>query len=357
MARVAFDLTVAAYDRGGSGVVARELFNALRAEASHVLEGVTCPGTRPVEGRRGLRDRAHTLLRDLWWFPHGVATAAARRDAEILHVPMLAGPRATMPVVITIHDLAIQRYPEAFRGWYRRYVSRTLPRALDESAAIITVSEFSKTEIVEAGADPARVHVVHNGLRRGFAPASPADVTRVRRHYGLPERFVLTVGALEPRKNHALLARAVAAASASVRTSIPLVHAGPSGWITSAEESGLRSIGYVPDGDLPALYSAARMLAYPSLFEGFGLPVLEAMACGTPVITTDGSSLHEVAGDAALLVDATSIDAVADAIARLWCDDALHADLRTAGHDRAPAFTWERAATLTSTVYDTVLRT
>ena len=193
--------------------------------------------------------------------------------------------------------------------------------------------------------------------------SDPGRLAAVRLRYELPERFVLFLGAMEPRKNLPRLLEAFAALAPGLRREFPLVVAGAQGWLNDsvheqAQKLGLgesvRFAGYIEQGDLAALYSLASVFAYPSVWEGFGLPVLEAMACGTPVLTSNVSSLPEVAGAAAVLVPPADVDAMADGLSRLLCDSALRADLVARGLRRVGAFSWERCARETLAVYTAV---
>jgi glycosyltransferase involved in cell wall biosynthesis len=284
-------------------------------------------------------------------------------------MPAAVAPlRSSLPVVVTIHDLAILRFPETFRRWHRTFASYLLPRLVRRVSAIVSVSEATKSDLVELlGVAPERVSVIPCGISAGFSPLDAGDprLAAVRDRYSLPEAYAITVGAIEPRKNLPRLLRAVDQLTKRREfRDLSLLHIGPGGWLTKevsrtlAElrlEDRVRFLGYVPNDDLAALYQQARLAIYPSLFEGFGLPVLEAMASGCPVVTSNCSSMPEVAGGAAVLVDPMSVEAIADGIARLWCDDGLRHALIACGQRRAATFTWEFAARETMKLYDRVL--
>ena len=364
------DLTVCKYDRAGSGVYVEQLSTALRSLLGSRLIGLSFPSAAPPQPGAHFRNRVQTLTRDLWWTQWAVTRAAERRGATLLHMPVGVGPvRCRLPVVVTIHDLAILRFPERFRTWFRNYARFVLPRIAIKAAKIITVSESSRTDIIERlNQSPERVVAIPNGVSPGFRPQSgdSDEMAAVRRRYELPSRFAITVGSVEPRKNLVRLLHVVQALRSDAATSdVQLVHVGPQGWLNrdvaqTYRELGLKSavrfLGYVPAEDMPTLYSLAQVLVYPSLFEGFGLPVLEAMACGCPVVTSNVSSLPEVAGSAAVLVDPTSNESIADGVRRVWIDAALRGELRKLGLDRATQFSWERAARETARVYDSVLQ-
>jgi glycosyltransferase involved in cell wall biosynthesis len=359
--RVALDVTVAKLGRAGPHVYITELARALEQLLGDRLLPIASRLAELVPPRRRVGDRLRTIGRDLWWHQIGVTRAARRAGAALLHLPAGVGPvRRTMPVVLTIYDLNVLRSPQLFRPWFRRYSRVVLPRAARTADAVITLSYASKTDIVERlGIAAERVTVVPPGVHPLFAPLADGSerAADVRHRYDLPRAFVLTVGSVEPRKNLPRLIGAIERLRAESPTAdVALVHAGPEGWLSNGvtRATGVRFLGHVPREDLAALYSLARVCAYPSLYEGFGLPVAEAMACGCPVVTSNVSSLPEVAGDAAVLVDPASVDAIAAGIARLWTDDAGRADLVRRGRERARRFTWERAARETAAVYQGV---
>lgn len=369
--RVAFDVTMARTNLMGTGTYARELLRALRPLLGSRLSTIDCRFARAFTHRKSTADRLSTLAHDLWWTQFGTLTAARSCEAELLHVPsMLAPTRGSIRVVVNIHDLAILRFPQKFRRWHRTWTSWQLPRVAGTADAIVALSEATKEDIVELlGVPPERVTVIPCGIKGDFTAPAPdeRDLCEMRARYALPENFLISVGAIEPRKNIVRLLKAIK----RLRDSCPsldlkLVHVGPVGWQAddvprAVTELGLgdhvRFLGFVPDRHLAALYRIAVASVYPSLFEGFGLPVLEAMASGCPVVTSDRSSLPEVAGDAAILVDPTCVDSIADGVRQVWESDELRRDLTARGLRRAAGFTWEAAARETIRLYDRVLAT
>jgi glycosyltransferase involved in cell wall biosynthesis len=235
---------------------------------------------------------------------------------------------------------------------YRRWLPWMLPR-LD---TVITVSDSSRRDITRfMRVNPVRIHVIPGAVSPRWQPPDADALRAARAAYSLPERYLLYVGNVEARKN---LQRVIAAYATLPTDTPPLVIVGPHKWrysaiVAAAAELGDRLIftGYVDDAHLPAVYGGALLFLFPSLYEGFGLPVLEAMACGTPVITSTASSLPEVAGDAALLVDPTDTDAIAAAMVRLLADADLQHELRKKGLARAADFSWPQAARRTLTAY------
>ncbi|MFP4500862.1 MAG: glycosyltransferase family 4 protein [Candidatus Hydrogenedentota bacterium] len=292
---------------------------------------------------------------------------ANAQGVDLLHYPANVGPlrRCGCPVVLTVHDCSFIENPAWFRWERAQYYRYAVGRSARLADRIITVSRFAADSIRDwLGLPEDRVDVVYNGVRPLFSPRDAAAQAAVREKYALPERFFLFVGTLEPRKN---LERLVRAYSAVVKRDVGevLVIAGRLGWKqsfikgfknTGARSAHVRVLGHVPDADLPALYAAARAFVWPSLYEGFGLPVAEAMACGAAVLTSSTTALPEIAGDAALLVDPEDESAIAAGLCRLSQDDELVTRLREKGPGQAAPFSWESAARGTAAVYMEVLK-
>jgi len=274
--------------------------------------------------------RASVLARELWWYPLRLSTFTA---ADVLHCTTYYGPvRPRTPTVVTVHDLALWRHPEAFGRWTRAYVPRIVPRVVRSARRVIAVSEFTAGELeVLLGIPRSRIDVVPNGVDPVFHPDGPrADGD-----------YVLAVGTLEPRKN---LERAIEAAE---RLGVELRVAGAKGWGGIAVRgANVRWLGRVGDDELARLYRGARCFVYPSLYEGFGIPVLEAMACGVPVVTSRGGATEEVAGGAAILVDPLDVADIAAGMERAL------AGPRETGIERARSFSWDESARLTQQVYE-----
>ncbi len=289
--------------------------------------------------------------------------AAWRERLDLLHALAYVTPAlAPCPTIVTVHDLSFVLYPEAFRPFNRLYLRTMTRRSVLRSRRILADSFSTRDDLVRLWGIPrGRISVVHAAVEDDYCPAPLAQVEEFRRQRGLPERFVLYLGTLEPRKNVTAVVDAFARwVQATGDSATHLVLAGAKGWyyeqvFRRVQEVGLPDRvhfpGYVPSAELPAWYRAATAFIYPSLYEGFGLPPLEAMACGTPVITSNTSSLPEVVGDAALLVDPYDIDAIADALARLLADADLRQQLRAAGLARARRFSWEQTARETIAAY------
>jgi glycosyltransferase involved in cell wall biosynthesis len=278
--------------------------------------------------------RAWNLPRDALWYP--VALPRSARTLDVLHCPTYRGPVVDgAPLVVTVHDLAVFRHPDAFNRWSRWYGPRVVPRVLRRARIVIAVSEFTTRELVDVlGIREEKIRVIPNAVEETFTrdgPAADGD-------------YVLAVGTLEPRKN---LPRIVDAAR---RAGVELRVVGAPGWGgVEVGGNGVRWLGHVPDEELARLYRGARCVAYPSLYEGFGIPVLEAMACGTPVVTSRGGATEELADGAAVLVDPHDPAAIAAGIERAtWQRE----ELVQRGLQRARAFTWEAVAEATVAVYE-----
>ena len=290
------------------------------------------------------------------WIEHSV---------DVVHALALGYPVATRkPLVVTIHDIGPLTHPEYFSSDRPWLMKRSLLQAVKQAAAVICVSQATADEVQDYvnGALEGRVHVAHEGVEAGLFEnpvAEALDSVKDMPPHAVP--FVLAVGALSPRKN---VGRVVAAMD-RLHDVIPhhLVLAGGAGWDADEflRDAGrariadrVHLLGYVSDTQLQALYAAAAVCVLPSLYEGFGLPVLEAMAAGCPVITSNVSSLPEVAGDAALLVDPFDVDAIAEAIRTVCTDDRFDSELATRGRSRARMFTWDQCAEKVAAVYEAV---
>jgi glycosyltransferase involved in cell wall biosynthesis len=282
--------------------------------------------------------RVTAAVRDVVWYPALLPRAAARARVDVLHCTIFrAPPRARVPTIVTVHDLAVLRHPGVFPAWTRLYGATALRPTIRAADRVFAVSEFSKREVVALTGVPAdRVDVVPNAVEPVFGPEGPAA----------DGDYVLAVGTLEPRKN---LPRVVAAAA---RAGVQLRLVGAPGW-GRAEVAGehVEWLGRIGDEELAAAYRGARALVFPSLYEGFGIPVLEALASGTPVVTSADSAMAEVAGGAAVLVDPLDVASIAAGIEEA---DRRRPELVPIGLQRARLYTWERAVAAAVAGYDRV---
>jgi len=300
------------------------------------------------------------------WTHARLSWEMARRPPDVLFVPAhvlpIAHPRRS---VVTVHDLGYRHYPAAHRPLDKFYLDLSTRYHVRVAAHILADSQATRDDLIrEYGADPARITVVYPGVPSADEALrrvdNPAAIAAVCAKYGISGEYVLYVGTLHPRKN---LVRLIEAFSALESRTLKLVIAGQKGWLydhifTRARELGVEQgvifPGYVADADLPTLLSGAQLFAFPSLYEGFGFPVLEAMACGVPVVCSNASSLPEVAGDAALLVNPLDTGAWTTALERALADEELRAKLITRGYAQVRRFSWQRAAEETLRVLEKV---
>jgi len=344
-------------NRSGTGRYITELTRALLNNESDDEYHFVWPRdlAAPVPGceEHLIRKSASALYR-LFYEHRGIDGLGRSMEADIVHYPTGIGPRfSRLPVVLTVHDMCFFHHPEWFAPSRALYYRGTMAAGIHRADHIIADSQATAEDIIHfMGIPEERIDVVPLGVDACFAPASAEEIKQVRQQYHLPERFFLFVGTLEPRKN---LERLVQAWS-MVRDKVPpLVIAGRHGWGDMiCFPPDIIRLDHIAQEHLPALYSAATAFVWPSLMEGFGLPPLEAMACGTPVLTSNTSSLPEVVGDAAMQIDPFDVDALADDMTTLAQDDALSECLRQKGLERAARFTWHSTAAKTRAVYEKV---
>lgn len=342
--------------RGISGKTAGE-----RESASATLKSgrETGPPRRPSDWLRLLLQRGYETAFEVvgTWKKY-------RLYHEPNHIP---GPW-NGPIVTTVHDLSVLRHPQWHPADRVRWYERDLPASLPRSDHFISVSEFTKREMVQLlGLKEDRISVIPLGVRAVFHPRPARETQAWLAARGLPSAYFLFVGTLEPRKNLNGLLAAYARLPGEYRKRFPLLIAGGGGWGTQRLDQQIRAhglsqdpqaglglvqaLGYVSDEDLSWLYAGARALVWPTFYEGFGLPPLECMATGTPVITSRAASLPEVVGDAGLLVDPNDVDELAQAMRRIIEEENLAGDLARRGIARSRAFSWERCAAAHASIY------
>jgi glycosyltransferase involved in cell wall biosynthesis len=313
-----------------------------------------------IPNRPNIHLRELPVRRPFLRIPFFLARATVRDKLDILHVQYIAPPFHRGKLVATIHDLAFLHVPETFSKFFvwrsKVFIRRTARRA----ARVITGSCFSRDDIVATyGLDPRKIEVVPYGVSPEFAKNDPARDEAVLSAHGIRRPYVLFVGRLNSRKNLISLARAFERMKAATRLPHRLVIVGKEDFETAKTLASLDDIrrdvvltGYVPDADLPSLYRQADVFIYPSLFEGGGLPVLEAMAAGVPVVTSNVSSLPEIIGDAGLVVDPLDLDEMGRALIRTATDPGFREECRNKGRSRAELFSWDAAARKTLQIYE-----
>ncbi len=365
--RICLDLTPSIQNHAGLGRLAFETARALAALNSGDEFSLLCvdrlkrPPKPPLDT---LAQRSIPVANKPWrLFVLMAHLSGLRLDwllppADLFHATDHLLPPLKMPSIFTLADLTFLSHASTHLPLNRWFLKLMMPRFLRQARAIITISENTRRDVCRVYRVPTdKLHVIYPGVDKRFARPPTLPTHAFRERYALPERFILYVGTIEPRKNLATLLEALRHAALK---EIKLVIAGNKGWLHAdtlerIKKLGLgeqvRLIGFVPDEDLPSLYGLAEAFAFPSLYEGFGLPVLEAMGCGTPVICSNTSSLPEVAGDAALLVAPTDVHGWVQVLQQITSNSTLRNELRYRGFAQAARFTWETTARQTLEVY------
>jgi len=361
---IAVDYSSALAQGGGIGRYTRELIAALAQQdsrAPYVLFAAN-PTGRALPPTPGPNFRWSPTRLSADWLARLWHRARLPLLIELWTGPiaLLHSPDFTLPPVrrgtrtlLTVHDLSFARTPETATPGLRAYLNAVVPRSVGRADHVLADSEATRQDLLElCQTPPDKISVLYSGVDSRFRPITDAaELARIRDRYSIgSEPFILSVGTIQPRKNYE---RLIEAFRRSEIEGVRLVIAGGKGWLDQpiyqqAAASGLgkriQFLGFVDDEDLPALYSAADVFAFPSLYEGFGLPALEAMACGTPVVTSNVSSLPEVVGDAAVTIDPLDVDALAGALAMAVADSALRDNLIASGLEQAKRFSWANAA-------------
>lgn len=355
----------------GTGLGGNESYAANLIEALAAIDSVnqyTVYVTRDEAVARfsnrwpNLRVRSTLPHTPLIRIPLTLSTELRRHPVDVLHVQFTSPPFAPCPVVVSIHDLSFEHLPQTFNRRSRAQLRFTVRRSAKSAARVLALSEHARQDIISTyKLAPDLVTTIPIAAPAHFCRVEDEkELQRVRQTYGINRAYILSVGSIQPRKNLARLLSAYERLrqSRSVGSLPQLVLVGKRAWLFRETLKAIEGLGkdviatgYVPEGDLPALYSGALCFVYPSFFEGFGLPPLEAMKCGTPVITGDRTSLPEVVGDAGVMVNPFDIDAMASAIASIVDDPKLHARLKIKSLERARMFDWQQTARQTLEVY------
>lgn len=358
--RIVFDGTTLTPGRTGVGYYTEHLLQHLAREVVNTGDEIVVVSNQPIDTQAPLPPHVrvhdgHRFPIRIGWMQLRAASALAELRPDVAHFTNGMIPiGASVATVVTVHDMSLRLYPNC-HPVRRLLLNRPLMHvAIRQASSIVTVSNSARRDLLRLhGVAPDRVAVVHEAASPAFRPINDRPrLEDMRARYGLPPQFILYVGTIEPRKN---LTRLMTAFAAARKAGIPhhLVCVGPYGWSSRdltgrIERLGIQDAvhftGYVPFEHLPAIYNLGEFFAFPSLYEGFGLPVVEAMACGVPVLTSTTSSLGEIAGDAAVTIDPTDTEAIADAIIRLATDPELRRERAEQGLRRARSFSWEQTA-------------
>ena len=369
--KIAFDGTSLRPRRTGVGYYTEHLLHHIAAETAAddlvVLSNRDVETTMPLPA--GVRVvTANRRMPRMVWMQVGAPAALKAEGADVVHFTNGMVPIASpVPTVVTIHDMSLRLYPRYHPPRRVLLNAPLVDLAARRADAIVTVSESAKQDIVRLyKLDPSRVHVVHEAAAPSFHRVTDiGELDRVRQKYRLADRIILYVGTIEPRKNLPKLIEAFAARKRAGDLPHHLVCVGPYGWLSRGLDDlvqrtkvshAIHFTGYVPFSDLAALYTLAELFVYPSMYEGFGLPVIEAMACGVPVITGAAAALAEVGGNAVEQVERMDVDALGEAITRLTKDPARRKELSDNALNRSQQFSWQRAARETLEVYRTVAK-
>lgn len=361
---IGIDYTAALTQRGGIGRYTRELISALAQEDRDTLyrlfaAGFSVSALPSPPGANFTWAPSSWSPRRLAWIWHRLQLPLPIErwtgPIKVLHAPDFTLPptRPGTRTILTVHDLSFVREPTTFPSRLLTYLNKVVPRSAARSDRILADSESTRRDLLDVyNVPPEKVHVLYSGVDDRFYPITDPILTkRTLAHYGIGgEPYIFTIGTIQPRKNYERLVEAVHRLN---WPDLHLVIAGAKGWLESplyqwiaqlGMQERVRFLGFVPDEDLPVLYSSAQVFAFPSLYEGFGLPPLEAMACGTPIVVSNRSSLPEVVGDAGLQVDPIDVDAIADALSRVINDSMLRRNLINKGQIRVQRFSWRSAA-------------
>jgi glycosyltransferase involved in cell wall biosynthesis len=306
-----------------------------------------------------------TLYRDIIWTFYKLPKLKEVHESMLLHSPAILAPlRCKVPLVVTIHDLYVIRSPQSFSSWHSNLMKNTLPNIVQRADKIISISNFTKSEILNIYPEvpESKISVTLQGVNNRFKVLPKDMAEKVKHKFKLNKPYVLTVSTIEPRKNLPNLVKAFSNISFKIEHDLVIV--GAYGWKNSELEeilsrlndrSRIRFLGYVEPEDLPNLYNLAHVFVYPSLYEGFGMPPLEAMACGCAVITSDNSGLREVVDNSAIKIDPLNVEEIGEAILDVIRNESLRLQLINRGLERARRFTWESCARETLSVYESVI--
>lgn len=358
--RIGIEATAYYKNIAGSGVYARNIINIWKKKEGNKNTIFLFSSKRPSEidlgKKKNIFARLINGIKDILWMQIVLPIKLKKNNVDILFCPTFLGPIFShCPTIVTILDMSFIRYPQTLDRLFLFYVKILLPLIKKRANVILTISEFSKMEIIKLLKVPKeKIKVIYGGCDEKFNVISDeVGINKVKNKYKLSQKFILNVGTLEPRKNITSLIAAFNELKKKQLIDHKLVLCGPKGWhykdiFKKIKELKLENeiifLGFIPEEDLPFLYNVAQVFVYPSLYEGFGLPVLEAMSCGCPVITSNVSSLPEIVGNSAILVDSLNTEELEQAILKVIKNKDLRKDLIKKGIERSKMFSWEKAA-------------
>ena len=341
----------------GTGMYSRNIVNIWRKEGKEIFLFVNKrQSIMDLAKKKNIFTRLLNGIKDILWMQIILPIVLKKNKIDILFCPAFISPMfSTCPTIVTIHDMSFLRYPETCDRLFGFYLKILLFLTKKRINIFLTDSDFSKKEIHRLLKVPQeKIKIVYAGCDKKFKIIKNLNkIRKVKKQYGINQRFILNVGTLEPRKNIITLIMAFDILKKKELIEHKLVLCGGKGWYYDNILRKIRELkieneiiftGYVPDDDLPLLYNAAELFVYPSLYEGFGLPVLEAMSCGCPVVTSNVSSLPEIVGNAGILVDPLDVEDLAQTMLKVLKDRDLRKDLVKRGLEQAKVFSWGKAA-------------
>jgi glycosyltransferase involved in cell wall biosynthesis len=359
--RIGIDTSALFLNRSGTATYIRGLLGGFRA-ASKKTDIIQLYYEPRFDRRRRLLRIYDTINSEIIWTQKKLTKEAVRKNCDIIHGPAMLSPtRSPMPIVLTILDLYIMRHKNSFPLWYRILMNYVLPKIMNSSSRIIAISQFTKQEILDLfpNIPESKITVTLLGVDALFTRRQEEEELQIKKKYSLIKPFIIAVSTIEPRKNIKNLIKSFALIKEKIEHDLVLV--GAYGWKSKDLmeminkmnlKERIKFLGFIRRKELPALYSAADIFVYPSLYEGFGLPLLEAMACGCPVITSNCASMPEVVGTAAIKINPRNIEELSFALETLISDDDKKEALRVEGMKRASGFSWQQCAQKTIEVYE-----
>jgi len=362
--KILVDISALRLSKGGANTYITELFQSLE-KIDKQNEYIKISYSPIFERNNKILRISDTILRELWWTQKIIPKLINSNNADILHSPSFLSPiNICKPNVVTFYDASILRYPEFFNLWPKLYANKFYEKIITNSNQIIAVSNFTKSEILHffPSIKEEKIKVTHLAANKIFKVQEKEMNKKTTKKYKLVKPYLLCVSTIEPRKNYKNIIKSFYKIIDNIEND--LVFVGASGWKNSdipgligsmKLENRIRFLGHVNTEELVSLYNSADLFLFPSLYEGFGIPILEAMACGCPVITSNSTSLNEIGGDSALKVNPLSSDEISEGILELVLKPSLLEFYKLKGLEQAKKFSWEKTAKETYEVYEKVI--